>query len=128
MQHPLNALTELMIGGAIDVHREIGPVMLESAYDACLAFELLSLNIERQKPLPLAWRGQHLDCGYRLDLLVETAVIVEIKSVEKLERVRFAQLLSYLRFAGCHVGLLINFNVAWLLRDGIKRIVHDFPG
>ncbi len=129
MQHPLNVVTELIIGAAIDVHREIGPGMLESAYDACLAFELLSrnLNIERQKPLPLAYRGQRLDCGYRLDYLVEAAVIVEIKAVEKLERVHFAQLLSYLRFAGCHVGLLINFNVACLSRDGIKRVVNNFP-
>jgi GxxExxY protein len=129
MQHPLNVLTELIIGAAIDVHREIGPGLLENAYEACLAFELLrrNLNIERQKPLPICYQGQRLDCGYRIDLLVEAAVIVEIKSVEKLDRVHFAQMLSYLRFADCHVGLLVNFNVAWLSRDGIKRIVHDFP-
>ena len=129
MQHPLNVLTEMIIGAALDVHREIGPGMLESAYEACLAFELLrlNLNIERQKPLPLTYQGQRLDCGYRIDLLVETAVIVEIKAVERLERVHFAQLLSYLRFADCHVGLLVNFNVAWLTRDGIKRVVNNFP-
>jgi GxxExxY protein len=122
-------LTEVIIGAAIDVHREIGPGLLESAYEACLAFELLrrNLNIERQKPLPVSYQGQRLECGYRIDLLVETAVIVEIKSVEKLDRVHFAQMLSYLRFAECHVGLLVNFNVAWLSRDGIKRIVNDFP-
>jgi GxxExxY protein len=119
----------MIIGAAIDVHREIGPGMLESVYEACLAFELLrrELNIERQKPLPLIYQGQRVDCGYRIDLLVESAVVVEIKSVGKLERVHFAQLLSYLRFADCHVGLLINFNVACLSRGGIKRIVHDFP-
>jgi len=129
MQHPLNVLTEVIIGAAIDVHREIGPGLLESAYEACLAFELLrrNLNIERQKPLAVSYHGQRLECGYRIDLLVETAVIVEIKSVEKLDRVHFAQMLSYLRFAECHVGLLVNFNVAWLSRDGIKRIVNNFP-
>jgi GxxExxY protein len=129
MQHPLNVLTEVIIGAAIDVHREIGPGLLESAYEACLAFELLrrNLNIERQKPLAVSYQGQRLECGYRIDLLVETAVIVEIKSVEKLDRVHFAQMLSYLRFAECHVGLLVNFNVAWLSRDGIKRIVNNFP-
>ena len=86
MQHPLNVLTEVIIGAAIDVHREIGPGLLESAYEACLAFELLrrNLNIERQKPLPVSYQGQRLECGYRIDLLVETSVIVEIKSVEKL--------------------------------------------
>jgi GxxExxY protein len=122
-------LTEVIIGAAIDVHREIGPGLLESAYEACLAFELLrrNLNIERQKPLAVSYHGQRLECGYRIDLLVETAVIVEIKSVEKLDRVHFAQMLSYLRFAECHVGLLVNFNVAWLSRDGIKRIVNNFP-
>jgi GxxExxY protein len=119
----------MIIGAAIAVHREIGPGMLESVYEACLGFELLrrNLNVERQKPLASTYQGQRLDCGYRIDLLVEAAVIVEIKSVEKLERVHFAQLLSYLRFAECHVGLLVNFNVAWLSRDGIKRVVHDFP-
>ena len=82
--------------------------------------------IERQKPLPLTYKGQRLDCGYRFDLLVEGAVIVEVKSIEKLERVHFAQLLSYLRFASCQVGLLVNFNVAVAHREtGIKRVVHD---
>jgi len=129
MQHPLNVLTEVIIGAAIDVHREIGPGMLENVYEACLAYELLrrDLNIERQKPLPLTYQGQRLDCGYRIDLLVEDAVIVEVKSIQKLERIHAAQLLSYLRFAGCHVGLLVNFNVEWLTRHGIKRVVHNFP-
>jgi len=129
MQHPLNVITEMIIGAALDVHGEIGPGMLESAYEACLAFELLrrDLNIERQKPLPLIYRGQPVDCGYRIDLLVERAVIVAVKSIQKLERIHAAQLLSYLRFADCHVGLLVNFNVEWLTRHGIKRVVHNFP-
>ena len=85
------------------------------------------LKIERQKLLPLAYKAQILNYGYRLDLLVEDAVIVEVKAIEALERVHLAQLLSYLRFSRCHVGLLVNFNVAWLTRDGIRRVVHDFP-
>ena len=129
MQHPLNVLTETIIGSAIEVHRELGPGMLERAYERCLALELLQrgLKTERQKLLPLTYKAQILNCGYRLDLLVEDAVIVEVKSIESLERVHVAQLLSYLRFSGCHVGLLVNFNVAWLTRDGIRRVVHNFP-
>jgi GxxExxY protein len=125
----LNALTEKIISAAIDVHRELGPGMLESAYEACLAYELITrgLSVERQKALPVVYRGQTLDCGYRLDLLVESAVVVEVKSVERFERVHAAQLLSHLRFSKCKVGLLINFNVKWLVEDGIKRVVNGFP-
>jgi GxxExxY protein len=103
--------------------------MLESAYEACLTLELLTLSlaVERQQPLPLVFRGQKLDCGYRLDLLVEGKVVVEVKSIARFERVHPAQLLSYLRFSRCKVGLLINFNVKWLVRDGIKRVVNGFP-
>ena len=103
--------------------------MLESAYDACLAYELLQkgLGIERQKPMPLVYRGQLLDVGYRIDLLVEQLVVVEVKAVECLGRVHSAQLLSYLKLSGCKVGLLINFNVKWLTESGIKRIVNGFP-
>ncbi len=124
----LNALTEAIISAAVEVHRHLGPGLLEQAYEACLAFELLSrdLTIERQKALPVIYRGERLDCGYRIDLLVEDAVIVEVKSIEKLERVHSAQLLSYLRFAQRPVGLLFNFNVSWLTRDGLKRVVNDF--
>jgi GxxExxY protein len=127
VQHSLNALTQTIIGAAIEVHRELGPGMLENAYETCLTFELLrrDLVIERQKLLPLTYKGQLMDCGYRLDLLVEGTVIVEIKAIEKLDRVHFAQLHSYLRFAKCPVGLLFNFNVAWLSRDGNRRIAHD---
>ena len=125
----LNALTETIIGAAISVHQALGPGMLESSYEACLTYELLDrgLSVERQKLLPIVYRGQTLDCGYRLDLLVEGQVVVEIKSVERFERVHAAQLLSHLRFSKCKVGLLINFNVKWLTREGIKRVVNGFP-
>ena len=126
----LNSLTAAIIGAALDVHRELGPGLLEQAYEACLAYELLArgFNIERQKALPLTYKNQQLDfVGYRLDLLVEDAVVVEVKSVEKLERVHSAQLLSYLKFAKCRVGLLFNFNVSWLTTDGVKRVVNGFP-
>jgi len=124
----LNRLSNVIIGAALRVHEEIGPGMLESAYEACLMFELLDrgLRVEREKPLPLMYRGRRLDCGYRLDLLVEDAVIVEVKSVERLERVHGAQLRSYLKQSTLKLGLLINFNVKWL-QDGIRRIVNGFP-
>jgi GxxExxY protein len=129
MKERLNVLTEVIIGAALDVHREIGPGMLESAYESCLVFELLrrDLQIERQKPLPLVYRGHALEIGYRLDILVENLVVVEVKAIERIERVHGAQLLSYLRLTGCKVGLVINFNVRWLVRDGIKRVVDGFP-
>jgi GxxExxY protein len=125
----LNALTKTIIGAAIEVHHALGPGMLESSYDACLAYELLQkgLKIERQKPMPLTYRGQVLDVGYRIDLLVEELVVVEVKAVECLDRVHSAQLLSYLKLSGCKVGLLINFHVKWLAENGVKRIVNGFP-
>jgi GxxExxY protein len=124
----LNRLSNVVIGCALRVHKELGPGMLESAYEACLMFELLErgLRVERVKALPLVYRGQRLDCGYRLDLLVEDAIIIEVKAVQSLDRVHSSQLLSYLRQSGLHLGLLINFNVKWL-RDGITRIVNQFP-
>jgi GxxExxY protein len=125
----LNSLTEKIISAAIAVHRELGPGMLESSYEACLMYELLSrgFSVERQKPLPIVYQGQTMDCGYRLDLLVESKVVVEVKSVERFQPVHGAQLLSHLRFSECKVGLLVNFNVKWLVKDGIKRIVNGFP-
>jgi len=125
----LNSLTELIIGAALDVHRELGPGLLEQSYEACMTFELLNrgLSIERQKPLPLIYKNQRLDCGFRIDLLVEEAVVVEIKAIERFERVHVAQLMSYLKFADCRVGLLVNFNVALLAKDGLKRVVNGFP-
>jgi len=124
----VNQLTEQIIGAAIDVHRELGPGMLESAYEACLTFELVErgLQVERQKPIPLMYRGNRLDCGHRIDLLVDNEVIVEVKAVQRLERVHSAQLLSYLRQLALRVGLLFNFNVRWLTRDGLKRIINGF--
>ena len=117
-----------MIGAAIEVHRALGPGLLESAYEACLAFELieLGLEIEQQKTLPEVYRKVKLDTGYRLDLLVENKVIIEVKSVDRLAPIHQAQLLSYLKLSGCNVGLLINFNVQ-LLKHGIKRVVNNYP-
>jgi GxxExxY protein len=124
----LNHITDQVIGAAIEVHRALGPGLLESAYEACLTFELAQrgLKVEPQKPLPVVYKEVHLDCGYRLDLLVANAVIVEIKAVESLAPIHQAQLLSYLRLSGCKVGLLINFNVK-VLKDGLRRLVNDFP-
>ncbi len=121
-----NRITETIIGRAIAVHRALGPGLLESAYEACLAYELneVGLNVERQKEVPVVYRGVHLDCGYRIDLLVNGLVVVELKSVDQLVPIHEAQLLSYLKLSGCRVGLLLNFNVR-LLRDGIKRMVID---
>ncbi|MGH9446491.1 MAG: GxxExxY protein, partial [Terriglobia bacterium] len=116
----LNHITESIIGAAIRVHRALGPGLLESAYEACLAFELgkRGLRVEQQKPLPLVYEGVKLECGYRIDLLVEGSAIVEIKSVDRVAPIHEAQILSYLKLSGCKVGLLINFNVT-ILKDGI---------
>jgi GxxExxY protein len=124
----LNRITESIIGAAVDVHRTLGPGLLESAYESCLAFELAErgLKIEHQKPLPVVYREVKLECGYRLDLLVDEAVIVEIKTVNQLAPIHKAQLLSYLRLSGCKVGLLINFNVK-VLKEGVVRVVNGFP-
>jgi GxxExxY protein len=124
----LDSITRRIIGAAIEVHRRLGPGLLESAYESCLAFELrqMSLKVETQKPLPVVYRDVKLDCGYRLDLVVEDAVVVEIKAVDQLAPIHDAQLLSYLRLSGMRVGLLINFHVR-VLKNGLKRIVDDFP-
>ena len=122
----LNNVTSGIIGAAIDVHRALGPGLLESAYEACLAYELIQreMKVEQQKPLPLIYRDVQLDCGYRIDLLVDDAVTLEIKSVGSLAPIHQAQLLSYLKLSGCEVGLLINFNVK-LLKQGIVRMVNS---
>jgi GxxExxY protein len=124
----LNATTERIIGAAITVHKTLGPGLLESAYETCLTLELASMGfgIERQKPVPLVYRGTVVDCAYRLDLLVNREVIVEVKSVEKFSPVHLAQMLSYLRLMQLSVGLIINFNVQFL-PQGIKRVVNKFP-
>lgn len=121
----LNRLTEGIIGAAIQVHRALGPGLLESAYEACLAFELnrRGLGVEQQKPQPLVYEGVKLDCGYRIDLLIEGSVVVEVKSVDKLVPIHEAQLLSYLKLSGCKVGLSINFNVT-VLTEGVRRFVN----
>jgi GxxExxY protein len=123
----MNALTGIIIGAAIEVHRILGPGLLESAYEACLAFELneRGLRVERQLELPLYYKKMHLDCGYRLDLLVNEVVIVEVKAVNGIAPIYHAQLTSYLKLSGRKVGLLINFNVM-MLKDGITRIVNNF--
>ena len=122
----INKITENIIGSAIAVHKSLGPGLLESAYEACLAFELADrgLSVERQKALPIMYRDVKLDCGYRLDLLVEEKIIVELKAIDRLLPIHSAQLLSYLKLSGCKVGLLINFNVK-ILKNGLRRIIND---
>ena len=117
-------LTERIIGAAIEVHSGIGPGLLESAYEACLFWELeqAGLVVVRQQALPVVYKGIRIDCGYRLDLVVEGRVILELKSVDTLTALHDAQLLTYLRLSGLHTGLLLNFNTV-LLRDGIRRLV-----
>jgi GxxExxY protein len=124
----LDQITRRIIGAAIEVHKTIGPGLLESAYQTCLAFELrqLGLNAEEQVPLPVIYKDVKLECGYRMDLFVGNVVVAEIKAVEALAPIHDAQLLSYLRLSGKRVGLLMNFHVrVW--KDGLKRIVNDFP-
>ena len=120
-------LSNLIIGAAIEVHRILGPGLLESAYEQCLCHELTlkDISFERQKPLPVTYKGISLDCGYRLDILVEKLVIVELKTVEHIGSIHEAQLLTYLKLSELWLGLLVNFNVP-VLKDGIRRIVIDF--
>ena len=120
----INDVTREIIGAAIEVHRALGPGLLESAYEECLCRELRlrEISFERQKELPVEYKGVRLDCGYRLDMVVEGCVIVELKACEKIQKIHQAQLLTYLKLAGIRHGLLINFNVP-VLKDGIKRMV-----
>lgn len=122
-----NRLTSQIIGAAIEVHRQLGPGLLESSYETCLAYELETrgLSIERQKPVPIVYKEIHLEHGYRIDILVNQLVIVELKAVEAITAVHEAQMLSYLKFSGCKVGLLINFNVALLKDGGIRRFIRS---
>lgn len=112
-----DSITQAIIGAAIQVHTELGPGLLESTYEVCLAYELAS-----QVQLPVTYKGVHLDCGYRIDLLVEHTVIVEVKAVEELTALHQAQLLTYLKLSGHKIGLLINFN-ARTIKQGLKRMV-----
>ena len=124
-----NELTERVIGACIEIHRALGSGLLESAYEECLCHELslAGINFERQKPLPVHYKDVNLDCGYRLDLVIEQKLIVELKAVESLLPIHEAQLLTYLKLSALTLGLLINFNVP-VLKSGIKRIVSNFQG
>ncbi|MDX2188375.1 MAG: GxxExxY protein [Bacteroidota bacterium] len=119
-----NDITSKIIGCAIEVHRELGPGLLESAYEECLYYELKSngILVSKQVPMPLIYKDIRMDCGYRIDLLVENKIIVEIKAVELVAEITKAQLMTYLKLANLKVGLIINFNVK-LLKDGIIRWV-----
>ena len=123
----INELTRAVIGAAIKIHRRLGPGLLESAYEACLSYELREqgLLVERQKPVPLIYEGVKLDCGFRADLVVEGRLIVELKCKEVLPPVDYSQLLSHLRLLGLQVGLLINFHVN-VLKDGVTRMVNNY--
>jgi GxxExxY protein len=124
----LDYLTDTIIGAAIEVHRHLGPGLLESAYQTCLMYELikLGLKVEKEKPLPIVYKSVRMECGYRLDLVVNDEVIVELKSIDLVKPIHIAQLMSYLKISDMKVGLLINFNVD-LLKKGIHRKVNKYP-
>ena len=121
-----NELSNKIIGIAINVHKSLGPGLLESAYKECLFYNLLKegLKVEKEKPMPLVYEEVKLDCGYRIDILVESKVVIEVKSVEALNDVHLAQTLTYIKLGSYKLGLLINFNV-YLLKDGLRRIVNN---
>lgn len=125
VESPLNPITGEIIGAAIEVHRVLGPGLLESTYLTCLQYELAArgLRFVAQRPVPIVYQGVALDAGFRVDLLVEDAVVVELKCVDALLPVHRAQVLTYIRLMGCNVGLLINFNVP-KLTEGIKRVLN----
>ncbi len=124
-----NVLTDQIIGCAIEVHRHLGPGLLESVYEECLCYELsqIGLHFERQVNLPLIYKGIKLQCGHKLDLVVEDSIVVELKAIDDLTPVHQAQLLTYLKSSNMKVGLLINFNVQYL-KNGLKRIVNRYAG
>jgi len=119
-------LSNLIIGKAIEVHRLLGPGLLESTYEECLCYELSQNNIlfERQAPMTVVYKGIQLDCGYRADIIVDKKVILELKSVADIQPIHKAQLLTYLKLSGLKLGILLNFNVQ-LMKDGINRFVHN---
>lgn len=121
-----NEISKVIFDSALKVHKNLGPGLLESAYEECLFYELQKsgLNVVKQKPLPLVYEEVKLEIGYRLDLLVENKVIIEVKAVEALNDVHLAQVLTYLKLSECKLGLLINFNVA-LIKNGIRRVVNN---
>jgi len=120
-----NEISEKIIGCALEVHKTLGPGLLESAYKECLFYKLTKsgLNVNKEKPIPVVYEEVKLDCGYRIDLLVENKVVVEIKSLDALHDIHTAQVLTYLKLGNYKLGLLINFNVV-LLKQGIKRIIN----
>ncbi len=120
-----NEIASVVFESALKVHKKLGPGLLESAYEECMYYVLkkANLKVEKQKALPLIYDEVRLDVGYRLDLIIEDKFIVEIKSVEKLNDIHLAQILTYLRLSNCKLGLLINFNVI-LLKDGVKRVIN----
>ena len=122
----INQLSNKIIGAAIEVHKTLGPGLLESAYEECLCHELdlRGLSYERQKPLPVFYKGKKLDCGYRLDIVVNEGIILELKSCESIEPIHKAQLLTYLKLSGLKLGLILNFKTP-MMKDGIVRIVND---
>jgi GxxExxY protein len=121
-----NELSKIIVNSSLKVHRNLGPGLLESLYEECLIYELRKegLFVEKQKPLPLIYENVKLEIGYRVDILVENKVIIEVKSVEALNDLHLAQVLTYLKLSGCKLGLLINFNVS-LIKNGIKRVVNN---
>jgi len=123
----INKLSNKIIGAAIEVHKTLGPGLLESAYEQCLCHELnlRILSFERQKELPVVYKQIKLDCGYRLDIVVEETIILELKSCEKIEPIHKAQLLTYLKLSGISLGLILNFNMP-TMREGIVRLVNEF--
>ena len=122
----INKLSSKIIGAAIEVHKVLGPGLLESAYEKCLCHELhlRELTFDKQKPLPIVYKDKKLDCGYQMDLVVEDVIILELKSCEKIAPIHKAQLLTYLKLSGLKLGLLLNFNVP-VMRDGIARMVNN---
>ena len=122
----INELSSNIIGAAIEVHKALGPGLLESAYEECLCheFSMRGLQYARQKLLSITYKGKKLDCSYRLDVIIEDKIILELKACEKVEQIHKAQLLTYLKISGLNLGLILNFNVP-IMRDGIVRIVND---
>lgn len=120
-----NEISKIVFDSGLKIHRELGPGLLESAYEECLAYELSQngLSIQRQKPMPLIYENVKMDIGYRLDLIVENKVVVEVKSCESLNDVHLAQVITYLKLSGCRLGILINFNVK-LFKNGYKRVLN----
>jgi len=122
----INELSGIVIGAAIEVHKGLGPGLLESAYENCLCHELQLRNVifERQKPLPVTYKGVNLDCGYRLDVVVQGMLVLEVKACDTIAPIHLAQLLTYLKLSGLSLGLLLNFNVP-VMRDGIVRVANE---